>query len=116
MLEERLDDHSGSTKRLFKMKSMKLRAELLLLTGGTCAALWMISYVFIYESLSIHIRELFRGGRIGAILIAVMYLGGIIGVLFFIQNVISGTREIWFFRLGFVLCFLFSAIFSGSLM
>lgn len=58
------------------MKSMKFRAELLLLAGGICAALWMILYVFFYDSLSIHIREVFRGDRIGAIFIAVMYLAG----------------------------------------
>lgn len=85
---------------------MKLKLEIItLILGLLSSALWL-AIILSWREIPVEIRELFRGGNIGAIILSVLIIGGFVGIILFIINLLKSQYKLWWLRsIGFI-CFI----------
>lgn len=89
---------------------MKLKIEFTALLLGIIGAIGAWLLVNGWSDFPTDIRELFRGGQPGGVLVGVSLLLGFIGIALFLINVIIGQRKLWWLRFLGVIVFLIITI------
>lgn len=86
---------------------MRIIIEQILIWSGIFGLMPSIGISYFNKSIPISVIEFFRGGNTGAIIEGGLWCLGIVGVLFFLLNLISGIHNYWLIRLcSFLLSFI----------
>lgn len=93
---------------------MKFKLEIMMLSLGLLGSTLSISIIFMWHEIPVELRELFRGGNLGAQILGLFVFSGFIGLLLFISNLIKSQLKLWWLRsIGFI-CFIFLTATVGN--
>ena len=94
---------------------MKIKLELFSLILGLLGSGMYLSIISLWREIPMELRELFRGGNIGSIILGVLILTGFIGLILFLINLIKSQYKLWWLRsIGFFCFILLTATFSNN--
>ena len=89
---------------------MKIKLEVSALFLGILGCVLSFIVISMWHEIPFELRELFRGGNIGALILGSLVISGFVGFLIFIINLTKSQFKLWWLRgTGFV-CFILLTI------